>query len=277
MVTYCLLRRANRFSIIIIILAFSALSAQQVTGKSSVISDGVPRPTLSGSSTPILDANALAEIQAYVAAAGLTEWNGMQATGTMTYTGAPASLPASLDVLPGNRVKLVITDQHGEDINATNGGFGHIQFAGHPDSPLPAVSVAGGLLPFDMPALVAQSPTSFNVIDGGVVQLADETLHRVTVEISILHRDAGAGSDSRAAIDFYFDPSTHLLKKSATIFMFAGGGLQRFVRVLTYGEYKTSGPLRIPTKISETLDRQATWSLQLTTMNTTTPPAVSLF
>lgn len=219
----------------------------------------------------------MAELQAYVTATGLAAWSGMKATGITTYVDAPDALATTLSMLPENRTKLTVTSANGDNVTATNRTHGHVQYAGGIDLKMPALAVVCGILPFDLPVLVVQSSGTFTVVDQGTVSLSGIPFHRITVERDIVEREAGAGADLRSAVDLYFDPSTHLLAKSAGVFQLPGAGRHRFVRVLTFGNYTASGTMRIPASLSETLDGQATWSLTLTSVNTATPPANNIF
>jgi hypothetical protein len=259
-------------------LIWAAVQAQTIQGRNQGGLDGeVPTPTLSQSTVASQDSTAIAELKAYEKVTGLSGWSGMQASGTTTYVDAPELMATTLSMLPGNRVKLSVTSSKGNNVTVTNGDFGHVHYAGASDSRLPALAIVGGLIPFDLPAFVVNSPTSFSIIDQGTVTLSGEALHRVTVERVINHRDGGVGGDQRAPVDLYFDPSTHLLRKSAALFMLPSAGRHRFVRVLTYANYTASGSTQIPHLISETLDGQATWSLQLSSVSLTAPAADNIF
>ena len=254
-----------------------SLNAQQELRNQGGLDSDLSSPKLSQRLAQSQDATALAELQAYANVTGLGAWSGMQASGTTTYADTSAPLATTLNMLPGNRTRLVVTSSKGDSVTATNGIYGHVQDAGGGLSALPALTIAAGIVPFDFPALVSQYPSSFTILEGGTATIDGTPFHKITVEMDISQIDGGNPFERRAAIDLYFDPASHLLKKSAMTVQVPGAGRHRFLRVVTYAGYTSSRTLRVPTSISETLDGRATWSLQLSSVNTTTPPANTIF
>jgi hypothetical protein len=254
----------------------SVATAQSLRNQAGLDVD-IPTPTPSRTTAPVQDQKGLAELNSYAAATGLEGWHGMHAFGTTEYSDGPAPLATKLDMLPGNRSRLVVTTTSGDRVLATNGPYGHLLSPAGKDQPLPALSVNGGILPFDLPSLVLKAPGAYTVIDGGTVNLGDQPMRRVTIEAPIPFGDGGVQEETAAVVDFYFDPSTHLLRKTASLFMVPGAGRHRFVRVLTYDRYAASGSIQVPTHIYESLDGKATWSLTLSSIDTSNPPADSTF
>ncbi len=256
------------------LLALTSSNAQESPIRNhGGMDEDFPVPSLTQLPSQPASATGIAELQIYAQKVGTSAWRGMQATGTMTYANAPDPLPTTLTMLPGNRARMVVTTSKGDTVTCTNGAFGHAQQAGGRDAGLPALATAAGIAPFDLPGMAALSPSGYSIVDRGATTLENQSLHRISIETVLQDRDAGAGADSHSVTDFYFDSETHLLRKSASVTLVPGAGRHRFVRVLTYANYKTSGAILIPTLISETLDGRATWSLQLNTIDTATPIA----
>ena len=249
--------------------------AQEPPRNRGGLDDAVPIPTLTQGDNQQTSAPAINELQLYTKKMGLTAWHGMQATGTVTYGNLADSFPATLLMLPGNKIRMVLTSAQGNTIASTSGYSGHMQQAGGKDAGLSSIATAAGIIPFDLPSLASLSASGFRIVDRGMLVLEDESLHRVTIQMALQIRDAGAGADRYSVTDFYFDSKTHLLRKSASSALVPGAGQHRFLRVLTYGDYKTSGDVLVPTLISETLDGRATWSLHLDTVDAVTPPAAT--
>ena len=271
---YFLRKKAARWlSVGALIFVGSIAGAQQNARNQGGLDKDIPVPSLTEALSEQASATGIAQIQLYARKVGASAWQGMQATGTMTYANALDPLPTRLTMLPGNRVRLTVTTSKGDTVTGTDGVLGHAQQAGERDARLPALATAAGVAPFDLPGLVALSPSGYSIVDHGTITLENEALHRISIGTVLQNRDAGAVVESHSVTDFYFDSGTHLLRKSASITLIPGVGRHRFVRVLTYANYKTSGAVLIPTLISETLDGRATWSLQLNTIDTTTPIA----
>ncbi len=256
----------------------SAAVARQLPSRNQGGMDGdVPTPAVAHSSTGVSNTSALAELQAYATAAGSAAWKGMHASGTTVYADSSKALPTTLNMLPNHRVRLVVTTPKGDSVTVVNGERGHVQYAGGSDTSLSAHTVAGGVAPFDLPGLVALHPEGYTILDLGTLNLGGESLHGVSIQADLHSSDGITGEEKRSAIDFYFDPATHLLRKSAVLITLPGAGLHRFLRVLTYADYKISGSSLVPSSIAETLDGQATWTLQLTAIDTTSLPLPATF
>lgn len=252
--------------------------AQQTPSRNQGGLDGdVPTPTLVQSPSLVPDATALEELQAYAKAVGSLAWQGMQASGTSLYADRTDSLPTTLSMLPGHRVRLAVTTSAGDDVTVVNGEHGYMKSAGGKAIKLPVNTTFGAFAPFDLPGLIALHSEGYAILDLGTVVLDGETLHRISIQADLHNADGADSPDKRSAFDFYFDPATHLLKKSAVMVTIPGAGLHRFLRVLTYSSYQKSGLVLVPASLSETLDGRAIWSLQLTTIDSTTPPSPTNF
>lgn len=72
-----------------------------------------------------------------------------------------------------------------------------------------------------------------------------------------------------SVIDFYFDPESHLLTKSATMIRLPGQGIEEFLRILSYGNYQNVQGALVPLQIKESLNGEPQWVLTLTQVQLT--------
>jgi hypothetical protein len=66
----------------------------------------------------------------------------------------------------------------------------------------------------------------------------------------------------------YFDPTSHLLVKTATAIALGGMRNTSLLRVVTYADYRAVGSSLIPFRYIETLGGQPQWTLQLSSAQT---------
>jgi hypothetical protein len=235
----------------------------------------VVKPHFSGHQAPYEDAGATAELQANLQSTNLTNWAGMQAEGTVTESGATDSLPATYSMLPLNRMKLDITHPKGHYVLKVNGLNGSVQYQdASTDVLTPAFAVAG-IAGFDVARAVLSSPDDFSVVDDGAISIAGLTLRRISIE-RVLTASA-VEREKNSVLDCYFDPKTHLLQKTASVVTLPRAGRQRFLRVISYGDYRTVGAMTIPFSISETLNGLPTWTLSISSIDTTNVPSDDAF
>lgn len=267
--------------------------AQQMNTDTQSWSDAnLPKPTSSGHPAGYADPAAMQELQMYEKVTGGTNWTGMKATGTMTETGATGPESARLFMLPGNRTRLEVDTPTGEDRTVIKGNHGFIHYAhddrgyhntdqgahsGPRDVPLSPRTAAAGLIPFDLPFAVLASPAAYTVTDQGSISVDGSPAHRITIELTLTTPGLLPGESKQMVVDCYFDPQTHLLRKTATEITLLAFGQQRLLRVTSYGSYQTSGQMTVPFSYAETIDGRSLWTLQLTTADTATHPNPEIF
>ena len=220
------------------------------------------------------DASALAELVAYTVAVGGSAWTGLTASGNISFGGATDTMPASLLMLPGNRVKLDVTKPEGHEITVYNGVRGSITHADSKKTLLAPKGAASGLAPFDIPLNAAKAGLGFSIVDRGSTVVQDRVLHRISIEVAIPQKDLFPyEKDNRSVVDLYFDPSTHLLVKTACMIPIPGSSLPVLLKIDSYSAYQRVGTLLLPTTIDETINGQPVSKLVLTSFNANNMPS----
>jgi hypothetical protein len=239
----------------------------------------IAAPHYSGHSAGYSDPAAQAELLANVQASRLDIWRGMKATGSIIEVGFPDAVPATYEMLPNGRARLEIQHANGDYARVVNGLQGHVIGPRAKPLALSLESVAGGIAPLDIAQTVIASENQFSIVDGGMMPVGGKMLHRVTVERSILPNpiQADPANKSHSVIDCYFDPQTHLLAKTAMVVLLPAAGSQRFLRTISYTNYKVVGQMMVPSSMSETLNGQPTWSLSLETIDIENLPTTNHF
>ena len=288
-------RRATKLLLAATLLFAGSLPgrAQQTNTDTQSWSDAsLPKPTSSGHPAGYADPAAMQELQMYEKATGGSNWTGMKATGTMTETGATGPESTRLFMLPGNRMRLEVDTPTGEDRTVIKGNHGFIHYAhddqgyhdtdhgahsGPRDVPLSPRTAAAGLIPFDLPFAALASPAAYAVTDQGSISVDGSPAHRITIELALTTPGLLPGESKQMVVDCYFDPQTHLLRKTATEITLLAFGQQRLLRVTSYGSYQASGQMTVPFSYAETIDGRSLWTLQLTTADTATHPNPEIF
>jgi hypothetical protein len=247
-----------------VIVLFSSFSFSQSTMRSSpgLPDCDVPVPTNSG----VLgqkDAPALTELGHHLAVVGPGPWGGIQATGKITYAAQDATTyDATLSNLGVDRFRLDTQTKRGPMSIRIRHSFGEIQ---NDDGSMTFISpntAAAGLFPFETARAADVSPEFTSLVDHGLVAVGGVELHRITFEFA-LTGNSTARSKPTTTTDLYFDPTSHLLVKTANSVDIPGTPRVKFLRVVTYSDYRKVGTTMIPFHYSETLDGQQYWMLQL--------------
>jgi hypothetical protein len=269
--------------------------AQQANGNQAehAWSDAdLPKPAPTGHAVGYADAGATAMLQAYEKATSGSAWVGMKATGTMTLPGVENPEKARLFMLPGNRLRMEVDTDSGEDRTVTKGSHGFIHYAhddrGYHDTdrgahsgphnvPLSPQMASAGVIPFDLPFAVLQSPVKYAVTDRGSMTVDGIQAERITIETPIVASGFLPGDPRQMVVDCYFDLQTHLLRKMATDVMVPAFGRQQILRVTSYANYQTSGNVTVPFSYGESIEGRTVWSLQLSSADTNNLPAQNIF
>lgn len=210
-----------------------------------------------------VDAAALTEIRQFQKAVGITQWTGMQASGTFTENGREA-LNAALAILHGHQFRLDITTPKGIRSIRISDTSGQIEDGKGKKSFIPNTTAKAGILAF--PRLLENSfpGPKVTLVDQGTVQIEGRPLHRITLAESIFPGVVKQQTTNVSLIDLYFDPSSHLLIKSAGYSQLDYKDRQRYLIVVTYGDYQNVQGNLIPLSYSQSLNGQPQWTLQLT-------------
>jgi hypothetical protein len=210
------------------------------------------------------DAAALKEITEHLAVVGSAPWLGMQGTGQIVYGAKdPTAYSATLSILQNDRFRLDAQTNKGEMSLRIHGPVGKIQGSGGPTETIPPDTAAAGIFPFGLVRTVHFPGRDTSLIDHGLTTAGGVQLHRITVETPSIGRDPVTKSRRTIAIDLYFDPATHLLAKSASSSFIAVGHSAKFLRVVTYSDYRKVGTAMVPFRYDESMDGQQYWVLQL--------------
>ena len=202
-----------------------------------------------------IDPMALSEIASHLKAVGAGPWIGMQGTGTITWGNDATNYDATLTALGASRFRLDAQTVNGPMSIRIERNAGNIQRPDGTRAQLPPMTAASGLVQFEVPRLANLSV--FSLVDHGLVAVQGVQLHRITVS-----------SKASNVIDMYFDPTSHLLVKTATAIALGGMRNTSLLRVVTYADYRAVGSSLIPFRYIETLGGQPQWTLQLSSAQT---------
>jgi hypothetical protein len=210
------------------------------------------------------DAAALKEITEHLATVGSVLWLGMQGTGQIVYGSKNATAySATLSMMGSNQFRLDAQTNNGEMSLRIHGPVGKVQGGGGPAGIIPPETAAVGIFPFGLVRTMHFPGPETSLIDHGITAVNGVQLHRITVEIPPIGLNPATNSKRMIAIDLYFDPASHLLVKSASSNFIALGHSPKFLRVVTYSDYRTVGAAMVPFRYSESMDGQQYWVLQL--------------
>lgn len=210
----------------------------------------------------IKDASALRVVADYLKAINIASWQGMQASGTFTDSlGNPD--PATLTILGDNEFRLDVETPNGERSTRITGPSGETKEAAGKTDVLPPATASAGVFAFPRLFSAAYKSASVSLLDRGMIQVHGVPLHRVTMESPISPNGPPTDSASISVVDLYFDPSTHLLVKSASWEQVNSEDPARYLMVLTYGDYENVQGVLIPCRYQQTMNGQTQWTLQL--------------
>jgi hypothetical protein len=219
----------------------------------------IPFPS---TSIPLGDsAQAANLLQAYLQAVGAAQWQGVSATGTMTYAGNEAAPEgsATLTITREGSTRLDVTNSKGTTslrIRGAGGAFQDIKGTRHR---LPIVNASAGLFAYPFLLSQASQKTQGLSLAAGTLQLDGRLFNRLSVG-----RPAAAGSAAaQNSEDIYLSSDTNLPYKSAAFVGSVDGSLQRYLKVITYEDYRQVDGVEIPFRYIETINGQRAWTLQL--------------
>jgi hypothetical protein len=188
----------------------------------------------------------------------------MQGVGTVTYgTDTAHSFPATLTNIATNKFRLDTQLSDGA-ISVRILGFIGAQQDKRYSGPIPIDTALMGIFPFEKVRQTSYPPTATSIIDHGIVTIDAAQLRRITIEYGSVGYNTISHARRTVAIDFYFDPTTHLLAKSATSAVLPDGHTVGLFFVVSYSDYRLVGKTLVPFCYRETVEGQPNRTLQLT-------------
>lgn len=211
------------------------------------------------------DPSALEEIRAYRSAINLGSWVDMQGTGSMIPNTSDSSAePATLWIRDQYGYRLDVQKPKGTSSLRMDGTYGALQHQDGHVRAMDARDAVAGLLAFPMLMDPNFPAASAMLIDQGTVTVDGAALHRITVERPWPGPPLnGNVRPLTTATDFYFNPQTHLLVKSANAVVGLNPSSEQLLQVITYGDYQAVNGMQVPAEYRETLNGQVLWTLQL--------------
>lgn len=239
----------------------------------------VPQPTLGASpatqQTVQRDASAIQFLtQALNAAGGATVLNGVQdltSSGTMNRNWGATIQQGQVTI------KALGLQQYRQDLVLAEGTWSVIVSNGigelvRPDGTKLPISygnvVNSGFLIYPLPKVaVAAFDSSIAVIDMGVVQLKTVQARQIRIQRTFPSDPTGTFANL-ATQDYLFDPTTfQLLETQDRLHPDNTASNAPLTHVVDFGQYQTFSGLAVPTSITETVNGQQTWNIQLTSVN----------
>ncbi|GGG75796.1 hypothetical protein GCM10011585_18320 [Edaphobacter dinghuensis] len=247
-----------------LIIGCTLASAQ--SSSPAVFDKDVPIPTIT---EPFgqWDATALNEIVDHLKVVGTSPWSGLQGTGQITYgVEDTTAYSATLSILDGTGFRLDGQTAKGELSIRINGGRGKIQEGDGHLYPLLPNTAKSGIVQFELPRLANFPYSGTSLLDRGLVVIDGRSLHRITYETTTADASEVVRKKNAVITDFYFDPTSHLLIKSANSIRIDGAGNADFLRVISYDDYRSVQGSMVPFRFTQTLNGQKQWTLQLSTV-----------
>jgi hypothetical protein len=236
----------------------------------------IPIPSVASSSSGSV-AGTDGLLQPYLRATGASQWQGIQATGSITYAGNEAAPQgaATLTITRDGSTRLDVTSTLGTTSLRIRGASGAFQDVKGKLHRLQVRDARASLFLFPYllsPNLANQQGVRLS--SPGTVELNSVGFTRLSLTRPTLDR-ASRAHDELMTTDFYLSPDTNLLYKSVDLVGSLIPSPQRYIRVITYEDYRQVEGVEIPFRYTETINGQRSWVLQLTTAQpqTQTDPA----
>jgi hypothetical protein len=254
--------------------AFGQFDATRISGS---VDNDVPIPIASHVIATV-DPAAAQVIAAHFQAIGATPWTGMQAQGTLAYSGVEgSSLNAELLISGMDKFRLNVSSPNGTQSTIIRGHHGVSKAADGSVHGMLSSTALLGLVQFHFLRRASFANSPLALLDRGVIEIDGAQLHRISIVVPPIRGVADTPISKRVAlqtIDFYFDPKTYLLIKTVSVVRLQGQGTQNFLRVITYSDYRQADNTLIPFRMEESLNGEPQWVLQLAQVQLTS--AISL-
>jgi hypothetical protein len=256
------------------VLLSTTLLAQSLGGPARVYGPNdsdVPTPIHSLKTAS--DPGALQSVIDFVRMAGVSNWTGLSATGTITFAGSPDESQAKLNILGSTQYRLDVERALGQESTVFRGARGEFVSAAGTRTSISSDIAILGLVAF--PRLLSPDyprPTS-NLSDQGDVSIGGRTLHRITLDDPA----TDATGNSWKTVDLYFDPNTKQLVESVAFVHLSTADAALYTLETTYSDYRSVGGATLPYLYTQSLNGNLQWTLQLNTIDLSTTPVASLF
>lgn len=266
------------------LLFFCVACAPVLTGRTVYAQEGqeqspnlsFPTPSTTGT-FGVKSAGALNEVVAHIQAVSANGWQDLEGQGTMTFP-AGDTHQASLYLLRSAYTRLdVVMDSGTRSLRVQNYSGKHLDENGNQGS-LPLATASTGVVAFSRVWSDAVSSPRVSLFDQGLYTGTGQNLHRITMEYQCggSSQSGAAALTTDIATDLYFDPNTHLLLFSVDNVQFMNSAVN-FSRVTSYSAYQQFNGTLVPTLLSQTMNGQSVWTLQLNQITINTNPPTSTF
>jgi hypothetical protein len=249
-----------------------SVASAQVTSRVYGVSDtDVPTPIHSIKASS--DTGAIQAVISFFSSAGISNWRGMSADGTITFGDDPQTFPAHLSVLGGDKCRLDVGRPNGFDSTILNGARAVFQAADGTHASISSDLSALGLFAFQR-LLAAGYPTSSTLLsDQGSTSINGILLHRITLDDPSTD---GTGLPWKTT-DLYFAPATGRIVKSTAFVHLSPRDSALYMIATTYDDYREVGGGTLPYTYTQSLNGNLRWTLQLSSISLSTIPDTSLF
>ncbi len=225
----------------------------------------IPRPSMSLSASGS-EESAANLLQAYFQVAGAVQWQGFQATGSIVYAGDEATGhgSATLAVSREGFTRLDVSRTSGSTSLRIRGGMGGFQDALGKQHRLQVSSARASLLAYPFLLSTKLSEQQSLLLATGAAELGGAPFNKLSLlRPAVEGRPLSPAKGNVVPTDIYFSPETHLPYKSSDLITSLDGSTQRYLRVMTYEDYRQVEGVTIPFRYTETINGQFAWMLQL--------------
>lgn|GEM_PF-2794846 len=230
-------------------------------------------PTPLHSTKTSSDAGALQQFVEFVQASGVSGWKGMTAGGTITLGGQTQSLPAHLYLRDSTASRLDIEKSGGMDSMIFSGDAGVSKTLSQKRISVSSDLARLGFVAFPR-LLSADYPSSTSILtDGGTVNISGASLHRITLDDPATDTTGNIWK----TVDLYFDPATNHLVQGVSFVHLSPSDAALYMVETSYDDYRTEGQITLPHRITQSLNGNIAWTLQLEQLDLTSVPPVSTF
>ena len=219
------------------------------------------------------DGAAIQAVIEFVKMAGVTGWTGATATGTIAFTGDPASYPATISLAGADETRMDVKRDAGTDSTIFNGERGvFVSAAGKRSSISSDITTLGF---FGFVRLFSPSyPEKTSILsDQGMISIAGKSLHRITLDDSSID---GLGNPWKT-VDLYVDPANGEIVETVAFVHLSSSDAALYTLETSFSGYAPSNGATLPRTISQSLNGQPQWTLSLSSIDLSTVPAASLF
>jgi hypothetical protein len=251
-------------AVLLVLLAGPVAAPKELTAQSfppryptfrGLVDSGVPYPVVEGKPGQ-KDQGALQELRESAIACSPLDWPGIEAIGTIT-TGSvknPEHWTGSLVMEKDNRLRFDMQS------STTTSSIRIHQSAGQIKRDNTSVQTFLGVQLGEYFVLPSQlwetaNKPGVSVIDNGVITVDSVPMHSITI---INAQFVG----NSTASDFYFDLGTHYLVKSAFAGHYPHDATHRYLKVISYSDYRIVQGAAVPHLFSETTDGQSSLTFQ---------------